>query len=226
MPQFAVFPDLAAFLIFVVTWVGYGAVVERTRCAPGSPYARMRSYRKIWFARSLGREARMVDMQITAAVQNGTTLYASISLIALGGAIATLRLPDEVISMVSRLPFAVETTRAMWEVKSIGLSVIFAYAIFQFSSAHRLFNWVAILIGAMPYAQTKDTAEADDHVKRTARVYAAATRRFSRGQRAVLFALGYLGWFFGPLALIVSTVAVVAMMWRLEFDPDVLRAIE
>ena len=78
----------------------------------------------------------------------------------------------------------------------------------------------------MPPAQAKDTAEAEDHVKRTARVYEAASSRFYRGQRAVLFAVGYLGWFFGPLALVVSTAAVLVMMWRLEFDSDVLRAIE
>ena len=222
----AVLLDLAALMIFVAAWISYGVVVERTGYAPKSAISRIGSYRNIWFERALARDARIVDMQIMAALQNATALYASISLIALGGALATLRLPDDVISMVSRLPFAVETTRAMWEVKSIGLSVVFAYAIFQFSSAYRIFNWVAILIGAMPPAQIKDTSEADDHVKRTARVYAAATRRFYRGHRAVLFALGYLGWFFGPLALVVCTAAVVVMMWRLEYDADVLRAIE
>jgi uncharacterized membrane protein len=226
MVQSAILLDLAAFAIFVAAWVGYSVVVERSRYAPGSAIARMGSYRNIWFACCLSRDARIVDMQITAAVQNGTALYASISLIALGGALATLRLPDDVLSTVSRFPFAVETTRAMWQAKSIGLSVIFVYAIFQFSAAYRIYNWVAILIGAMPHAQTKDTAEANDHVKRTARVYAAGTRRFYRGLRAVLFALGYLGWSFGPLALVVSLFAVVVMMWRLEFDSDVLRAIE
>jgi len=226
MSRFYVLFDLAAFATFVAIWVGYGILVERTGYAPARIHTSMNAYRKIWLARTLDREVRMLDMQIMAALQNGVSLYASISLLALGGAIAILRLSDEVISIVSRLPFAIETTRPVWEGKSIGLAIIFAYAIIQFSSSYRIYNWVAILLGAMPLAQAKDTAEAANHVKRTVRMNEAATRRFYRGQRAVFFALGYLGWFFGPLTLIASTAAVVIMMWRLEFPSDVLRAIE
>ena len=77
--------------------------------------------------------------------------------------------------MVSALPFGVETSRTAWQSKSIGLAIIFAYSLFQYSSAYRLYSFVAQLFGAMPPAQANDTAEADDHSKRTARVYEAAT---------------------------------------------------
>jgi uncharacterized membrane protein len=119
----------------------------------------------------------------------------------------------------------VETSRTAWQSKSIGLAIIFAYSLFQYSSAYRLYSFVAQLVGAMPPAQANATAEGDGHSKRTVRVYEAANRRFNRGQRAIFFVLGYLGWFFGPVALIVSTITVVVMMLRLEFASDVLRAI-
>jgi uncharacterized membrane protein len=41
---------------------------------------------------------RMVDAQVTAALQNGTAFFASTSLIAVGGALTLLRSSDEVMS--------------------------------------------------------------------------------------------------------------------------------
>jgi uncharacterized membrane protein len=217
--------NVVAPIVFIVAWTGYGVAIERTSYALGSVNARMSQYRQVWLLRCLNRDVRIVDVQITAAAQSGTALNASIALIALGAALANLRLPDDFISMTSALPFGVETSRTGWQSKSIGLALIFAYSLFQYSSAYRLYSFVAQLVGAMPPAQANDTAEADSHSKRTARVYEAANRRFNRGQRAIFFALGYLGWFFGPVALIVSTITVVVMMLRLEFASDVLRAI-
>ena len=45
----------------------------------------------------LGREMRMVDAQIVAALQNGTAFFASTSLIAIGGALTLMRSTDEVL---------------------------------------------------------------------------------------------------------------------------------
>jgi uncharacterized membrane protein len=77
----------------------------------------------------------------------------------------------------------------------------------------------------MPFAAEKDTPEAEAHVVRTARLFAAAGRHFNRGQRAFFFALGYLGWFVGPIIFMATTVAVVVVIWRRQFASDSLRAI-
>jgi uncharacterized membrane protein len=217
--------DLVAFVLFVAAWAGYAILVERTRHGHGGLNDRMNRYREIWVERILAREMRMVDMQIMTSLQNGTAFFASTSLIALGGTLAILRSTDEIISVVSTLPFGIETTRALWEAKTIGLAIIFAYAFFKFGWSYRLFNYVVIMLGAMPFAAEKDTMEAHTHVERTARLFEAAGRHFNRGQRAIFFALGYLGWFIGPLALIVATTAVVITMWRRQFASAELRAI-
>ncbi len=218
--------DLAALGFFIAAWVVYAVVVEHTRHGENGLNARMNRYRAIWMRRILAREMRMVDMQIMASLQNGTAFFASTSLIAVGGALAVLRSTDEIISMVSTLPLALETTRALWEAKTIGLVVIFAYAFFKFGWSYRLFNYVVILVGAMPFASEKDTAEANAHVERTARVFESAGRHFNRGQRAIFFALGYLGWFIGPVALMIATAAVLIAMWRRQFASVELRALE
>ena len=62
--------------------------------------------------------------------------------------------------------------------------------------------------------------ESQVHVLRTARLFESAGRHFNRGQRGFFFALGYLGWFIGPIALIITTIAVVLVMWRRQFASD------
>jgi uncharacterized membrane protein len=159
-----------------------------------------------------------------ASLQNGTAFFASTSLLALGGALTLLRSPDDIMSMVTTLPLGVRVERDLWEIKTVGLAVILIYAFFKFAWSYRLFNYVAILYGAMPPAAEKEKPETEAHVQRTARLFETAGLQFNRGQRAFFFALGYLGWFVGPFALIVSTVATVVVMWRRQFASDSYRA--
>jgi uncharacterized membrane protein len=173
----------------------------------------------------LARDMRMVDMQIMTTLQTGTAFFASTSLIAIGAALTILRSTDEIVSVMSALPFGIHTSRGSWEVKTMGLTVIFAYAFFKFAWAYRLFAYVAIMFGAMPFADEKDTAEAEAHVRKTARMFNSAGRHFNRGQRAFFFALGYLGWFAGPVVLMVTTGAVVAVMWHRQFLSEPQRAL-
>ena len=94
-----------------------------------------------------------------------------------------------------------------------------------FAWSYRLYNYVAVLFGAMPLAADKDTPAAEAHVLRTARLFTAAGRHFNRGQRAFFFALGYLGWFVGPAVFMATTAAIVVVMWRRQFASDSLRAV-
>ena len=107
----------------------------------------------------------------------------------------------------------------------IGLAIIFVYAFFKFAWSYRLYNYVAIMVGAAPPAAAKDTAEAQAFAHRAARLCADAGRHFNRGQRAFFFALGYLGWFLGPAAARAGTTAgVVVVTWRRQFDSESRRA--
>jgi uncharacterized membrane protein len=185
----------------------------------------MNGYREMWMQRMLARDNRMVDMQIMAALQNGTAFFASTSLIAIGGALTLLRSSDDMIALVSTLPLGVSTSRLQWEAKTIGLAVVLVYAFFKFAWAYRLYNYVAILLGATPSAAEQESREAQTHVRRTARLFSAAGRHFNHGQRAFFFALGYLGWYAGPIVFLVTTAAVVIVIWRRQFASDSLRAV-
>jgi uncharacterized membrane protein len=199
--------DIAAVTFFVVEWLAYGLTLEHTAYGRDSLSARMNAYREVWVRNILDREARMVDMQIMASLQNGTAFFASTSLFAIGGGLALLT-----------------PSPALWEIKCTGLILIFIYAFFKFAWSYRLFNYVAILLGAMPPHSERDTAKAETHVMRTTRLFEAAGRHFNRGQRAFFFALGYLGWFVSPWVLLLTTALVVVVTWRRQFASNAWRA--
>ncbi len=216
--------DILAVGFFILEWTVYAVTLEHTAYGRDSLSARMNVYREVWVRRMLDREARMVDMQIMGALQNGTAFFASTSLIAVGGALALLRATNEALAVLGALPIDLTPSPALWEIKCVGLILIFVYAFFKFAWSYRLFNYVSILLGAMPPMQQRDTAEAEAHVMRTTKLFEAAGRHFNRGQRAFFFALGYLGWFVSPWVLFLTTAAVVIVTWRRQFASNAWKA--
>jgi len=224
MPPFTLL-DLFALAWFLAAWIAYSIVIEMTEKGQSGLNALMNTYRDQWMERLIARDMRMVDAQVTAALQNGTAFFASTSLIAIGGTLTLLRSTGEILTVVAELPFGVTSSRALWELKMLGLAIIFVYAFFKFAWSYRLYNYVAILLGAMPFSADKETPEAEAHIRRTARLFRSAGQHFNRGQRGFFLAIGYLGWFAGPYALIAATTAVIIILWRRQFASESRRAV-
>src|SRR6201997_3147462 len=149
--------DILAVGFFALEWLVYAITLGHTAYGRDSLSARMHVYREIWVRNLLNRDARMVDMQIMASLQNGTAFFASTSLFALGGALALLHATNDAITILGKLPVDLSTSPAMWELKCVGLVLICVYAFFKFAWAYRLFNYVAILYGGMPPASMRHT---------------------------------------------------------------------
>jgi uncharacterized membrane protein len=219
-------PDLAAFAWFISAWIIYSLVIERSEKSRGSLNALMNDYRDQWMERLLERDVRMVDAQVTAALQNGTAFFASTSLIAIGGALTLLRSSEEIMTVMSMLPFGGTPSRSLWDLKMMGLIIIFVYAFFKFAWSYRLFNYFAIMVGAAPTPDEKDTPAAQAFAHRAARLCTDAGRQFNRGQRAFFFALGYLGWFLGPVPFALSTAGILIVMWQRQFASEARKAFD
>jgi len=215
--------DLSALGFFLATWAIYSLIQSRNERRQTGLNARMNPHRAGWATQLLGRDNRIVDAQIVAALQNGTAFFASTALIAAGGALTILRSTREFLDVIDALPFSTGTTTVQWEIKTIGLTVIFVYAFFKFAWSYRLFNYVAIMIGATPPSATKGEPQAQAHAAMVARLCEAAGRHFNRGQRAFFFALGYLGWFIGPWVLIATSIAVAIVLLRRQLGPEANR---
>jgi uncharacterized membrane protein len=217
--------DYTALTWFVIAWAGYALAIDHTARGRTGLNILMNRYRDQWMQQMLRREMRMLDGQVSASLQNGTAFFASTSLLAVGGALTLFHSSGEIISLVGALPFGVIPTRLQWEAKTVGLATVMVYAFFKFAWSYRLFNYVAIMLGAAPPASEKDTAEAKDFVRRAALLCDDAGRQFNRGQRAFFFALAYLGWFVGPLPFIIATAGVVIVMWHRQFGSQAHRAV-
>src|SRR6202021_1876096 len=119
--------DIIAVSFFILEWSVYAVTLEHTAYGCDSLSARMHVYREVWIRRLLDREARMVDMQIMASLQNGTAFFASTSLFAIGGALGLLRATREALAVLGALPVDFSPSPALWEVKCLGLILIFVY---------------------------------------------------------------------------------------------------
>jgi len=215
--------DWLALAFFGLGWAGYQLAAERTTGRRQSLNVLMNNQRHRWIVQMVRRENRILDVNINASLQNGTAFFASASLIALGAALTLLRSTDDALHLLSEMPFGLPTTRLAWELKVLGLAVILGYAFYKFAWSYRLFNYAAILIGAV--APHDDPALDPADAAPAANMNVVAGRHFTRGLQAFFFALAYLGWFIGPWVLIGTTGAVLVIMWRRQFSSDALAAL-
>ena len=123
--------DILAVGFFALEWTVYAVTLEHSAYGRDSLSARMHIYREVWIRRMLDRETRMVDMQMLASLQNGTAFFASTSLFAAGGALALLRSTSEALAVLRALPIDLSPSPALWELKCVGLILIFIYAFFK-----------------------------------------------------------------------------------------------
>jgi uncharacterized membrane protein len=212
--------DYVALAFFLIAWCGYHAAVELTPAGQKSLNKLMNQYRYRWMEQMVVRENRIVDTTIMASLMNGTAFFASTSLIAIDGVLALLQSTDSVLPVFADLPFGEPPTRLAWDVKVVGLAVIFVYAFFKFAWSYRLFNYMAILVGAVPVLKESSREEALAVARQAGAMNAVAGKHFNRGQRAFFFSLAYLGWFVSAYLFIGATAGVLLVMWRRQFLSD------
>ena len=209
--------DAVAVVWLLAIWLFFNVVVEGRSAGRTSLTVAMNRQRMAWIRNAAARDLRMIDTQIIAGLQNGTAFFASTSLLAIGGCFALLNAADRVVEVVADIPLPLAFDRATWEIKVMGLMLIYAYAFFKFGWSYRLFNYCSILIGALPPRTEVGTAEMELAIERAATINILAGRHFNRGLRAFFLSIGYLGWFLGGIALIVSSSLVLAVLVRRQF---------
>jgi uncharacterized membrane protein len=216
--------DIAAVAWLIAGWTGYTLYAERGAAA-GNLIGVMHQRRIDWMMRMLERENRMVDLQIVNSALNNATFFASTSILILAGLFAVVAAPEEVISVVTDLPFAAKATPVVWELKVVLMMLIFVHAFFKFAWAMRQFNYCSLLIGAAPISP--DPVESyRDYAVAAARVASLAAKHFNHGVRAYYFGMAALSWFVHPAVLFPSVLIVVLVLYRREFRSRTLRAIE
>ena len=208
--------DIVAVIWFFGLWIGYNLIADSEQLRHKSVVGMMHEHRSRWMKEMLSRDMRMLDTMILNHLQGGIGLFASTSILAVGGLVAALGATDKAIAVLSALPFVGETTRLEWEVKILLLMTIFVYAFFKFVWSYRLYGFCAILIGAVP-SSTNLGADAEARAEQAAKIGDLAGRHQNRGLRAFYFALAALVWLMHPIAFMIATSWVITVLYRRDF---------
>lgn len=209
--------DLAAAAWFLVAWFGFNFLVDISPLRKKTLSSMMDNYRRGWMSSMCFREVRIMDTSIIAGLQQGTAFFASASLLAIGGGFALLDATERILQIAGDLSIPVADSRALWEIKVLGLMLIFAYGFFKFGWAYRLFNYSSIIMGAVPEKGRASEEEIRKMASQAGELNVLAGRHFNRGQRALFFSIGFLGWFAGPYVFCATTFAVLVVLLRRQF---------
>ncbi|MDR3497331.1 MAG: DUF599 family protein [Ancalomicrobiaceae bacterium] len=209
--------DLSALAWYLLAWGMLGWLSDYAPNVRPSLSRLMNASRHRWMMEMLRRDVRIVDTAILSSLQNGTAFFASTSLIALGGTLALLNQSERVQLLFSDLPLHVAASKQLLEIKVLGLAVIYGYAFFKFGWAYRLFNYTAILVGAVPPPDHADEPETKKAANRAAAMQIQAGSHFHWGLRSLFFSVGYLGWFLGPVVFCLTTTLIAAVLTHRQF---------
>jgi uncharacterized membrane protein len=214
--------DGLALAWFVLAWVGYGWYSERSRWAQNGLQEASARQRLAWAREMLGREMRMTDAALVGNLMQSVSFYASTTIYIIAGLLAVLGTLDQVMRFTSDLPFAHETSKAVWELKLLLLLGTFVFAYFKFTWSLRQFNLLSIMIGASPVL--RDNPARDEEAERIGTVNTLAGDEFNRGIRAYYFGLAAVAWFIQPWLFIALTTVIVAVLYRRDFASPALAA--
>ncbi len=160
------------------------------------------------------RDNRIFDAQIMGTMRQGTSFFASTSVLAIGGILALIGNTDRLRNVAQE--FAATTApEFVWQLKLILVGFFLTLAFLKFVWAHRLFGYCAVIMGAV---EEPGAIGGQKLWQQAAEINIRASTNFTRGLRAMYFALGALGWLVGPLALMVSTACVTYLLWSREFS--------
>ncbi|OUD09023.1 hypothetical protein BVC71_09935 [Marivivens niveibacter] len=205
--------DGFAAIFILLAWAAVGWVIEHPPSTKPSVSSLMASYRSEWMAAFEARDNRIFDAQMMGTLRQGTSFFASTSILAIGGVIALIGNTDQLRGVAQEFANADDPV-FVWQLKLILVGFFLTFAFLKFVWAHRLFGYCAVVMGTVQHPGTKGGAHRSEQA---AQLNIRASINFTRGLRAMYFALGALGWLMGPIMLILSTVGVLYLLWSREF---------
>lgn len=219
LPGFLSAGDIAALVVFFACLFGMGLLVEYSGDGWPSTHRLMGYYRRRWMREVPFRSNRVLDSTLLITLRNGSAFFASGTMIAVGGIAALLGQTDRLVTVAEDFAGDLGADQVAWEGKLLFILLLVVSAFLNFVWSHRLFGYCAILMGAIPEngpgaADVEGTRAGAD---RAADLNISAGRSFNRGLRSVYFALAALAWFLGPLALVVASFVVTAVIYRREY---------
>ncbi|MGH6913727.1 MAG: DUF599 domain-containing protein, partial [Geminicoccales bacterium] len=141
--------DLFAFAWFLACWIGYTLYSDWTAGKGAGLVGAMGRQREHWMRHMVGRDNRMVDLQIVNNLTRTSSFFASTSLLILAGLVTVLGATEKTVNAVAGVPLVSQLTPLQWELRLVALTVVFVYTFFKFTWSIRQLTYCSIQIGAM-----------------------------------------------------------------------------
>ncbi|WCL53163.1 DUF599 domain-containing protein [Gimibacter soli] len=218
--------DYEALAFFLFVWAGYTLLTDASFLRPRSIAAAMERQRQRWFEEAFRRDLRILDTGILQILMSGMNMFASTSIIVIGGLFAAMGYNEALAGALARMPFATPSSPEQLMVKLAVLLAIFIYAFFKFAWAIRLSHYCAILLGGFGFALAEPSEADQQRVAAAARLNTLCGLHFNRGIRAIFFGLATVGWFIGPVFYVASTLFILAILARREFGSAAAAAVK
>lgn len=216
--------DLYAVCFFLFAWIGYARFSAWYGTRVASLQGVLDELRKTWALRMVERDNRMLDVNIVRNLTRSSQFFASTTLLILGALIALLGYVQRAADVVSELPFAVEASHRLWDIKILLLVAIFVYAFFKFSWSIRQFGFCAIVVGATRKTPP-DPQDCAQDIASLGLLVSFASGNFNQGLRSYYFAMAAMSWFLHPWLMIVITIWIVRVLYAREFRSRTLEVL-
>ena len=216
--------DWVALALFFPVWAGYAIFARRRVGQQPSLLATTNRVRRQWMLQTTYREVRVIDGVVIQNLSTSPSFFASTTILIIGGLLAVLGTADKASELARELPFAARTTGLVFDLKLLLLLAIFVYSFFRFTWSMRQYTFGALLVAAAPEAKlfAGNDAGREAFADKAGRVVGMAAETFNDGLRGYYFSFAVIGWFFSPLVFMVATAGVVYILYRREFNSDVL----
>ena len=201
-----------AFILFLSVAIGW--LIDHPGTRRPSVSVLMMQYRHEWMAEMVTRDPRIFDSSVLDGLRQGITFYASACMIAIGSGLALVGNSAPLQGLASELTLAAADALVL-KVKVLLVLAFIINAFLKFVWSHRLFGYCSIMMAAVPNDVTNP--ECYPRAAQAAEINITAGRSYNRGLRSVYFALGALGWFLGPVPLLLSAIATMLVLLRSEF---------
>ena len=216
--------DWVALALFSMAWAGYAIFARHRVGQQPSLLATTNRVRRQWMLQTTYREVRVIDGVVIQNLSSSPSFFASTTILIIGGLLAVLGTADKASELARELPFAARTSGLVFDLTLMLLLAIFVYAFFRFTWSMRQYTFGALLVAAAPEARLfieKDLSR-EAFADKAGRVVSMAAETFNDGLRGYYFSFAAIGWFFSPLVFMAATAGVVFILYRREFDSDVL----
>ncbi|RZJ04467.1 MAG: DUF599 domain-containing protein [Brevundimonas sp.] len=209
--------DWLALALFMVCWLGYGALLDVLARKSGTLNDDMAVIRRVWMTAMAHREMRLVDSQLMGHSINTASFFASTNLLLIAAVGGVLFGGGDALQGFASIGAEAVPPRLL-EAKLALVLLCLVRGFLDFIWSIRQLNYALAVIGAAPEIHT----EADRMAlgEAATNLLNPALNAFSQGVRGYYFALASAAWLFGPLWLALGvTAAFCLLVWRQAGSP-------